>query len=257
MASASSGPEPMDAENLPERVREALQQARDYPEYQELRTCRFLHMFSGETDVLRSCLKEMAAREGIQVEVYSLDKKGEGDVDLSKDHPFMELKEEAENHAFDAGHAGFPCNTFSRARWNMDHRGPPPLRSLQHIYGLPSNSVEKQQMADTGALLATRSVEVIGAILKSQRKRKAPQSGTLENPPGTETREEGPAWELPEIKAFLEAFEGQVVDYNTCAFQEGERCRWYKPGRFAGRLLDLEKLKRLAHVGSGSVMNLL
>ena len=73
---------------------------------------------------------EMAAKEGIQVEIYSLDVKGEGDVDLSKDHPFLELKEEA----FDAGHAGFPCNTFSRARWNMDHRGPPPLRSLQHIY---------------------------------------------------------------------------------------------------------------------------
>ena len=43
-----------------------------------------------------------------------------------------------------------------------------------------------------------RLVEVIGAILKSQRKRKVPQSGTLENPPGSETREEGPAWELPE-----------------------------------------------------------
>ena len=71
----------------------------------------------------------------------------------------------------------------------------------------------------------------------------------LRNPPGTETREEGPAWELPEIKAFMEAFEGQVADYNTCAFQEGERTRWYKPGRFAGRLLDLERLKRSCPCG--------
>ena len=209
---ASSGPEPADMEDLPDRVKEALQQARDFPEFQELRTFRFVHLFSGEEDVLGNCLKEMAAREGIQVEIYSLDRKGEADVDLSKDHPFLELKEEAENHAFDAGHAGFPCNTFSRARWNMDHRGPPPLRSLQHIYGLPSNSVEEQQMADVGTLLATRSVEIIGAILKSQRKRKVPPTGTLENPPGTETREEGPAWELPELKAFMEAFEGQVAD---------------------------------------------
>ena len=119
-------------------------------------------MFSGEKDVLGECLKEMAKKEGIQVEIYSLDKKGEGDVDLTKDHPFLELKEEAEAQAFDAGHAGFPCNTFSRARWNMDFRGPPPVRSLQHICGLPSNSVEEQQIADVGTLLVSRSVEVIG-----------------------------------------------------------------------------------------------
>ena len=124
----------------------------------------------------------------------------------------------------------------------MDHRGPPPVRSLQHIYGLPSNSVEEQQLADTGTLLATRSVEVIGAILKSQRLRKVPQAGTFENPPGTETREEGP-------EAFMDAFEGQVADYNTCSFQGGERVRWYKPGRFAGRLLDLEKLKKACACG--------
>ena len=201
-------------------------------------------MFSGEKDVLGECLKEMAKKEGIQVEIYSLDKKGEGDVDLTKDHPFLELKEEAEAQAFDAGHAGFPCNTFSRARWNMDFRGPPPVRSLQHICGLPSNSVEEQQIADVGTLLASRSVEVIGAILKSQRKRRVPQAGTLENPPGSSTREEGPAWELPEIKAFLDAFECQLADYNTCSYQGDERVRWFKPGRFAGRLLDLETMRK-------------
>ena len=55
----------------------------------------------------------MAEKEGLQVEIYSLDKRmKEGDVDLAKDHPFKELKEEAE-----------ACNTFSRARWNMSHRG--------------------------------------------------------------------------------------------------------------------------------------
>ena len=112
---------------------------------------RFLHMFSGKEDVLGKCLKEMARKEGLQLEVYSLDKLGEGDVDLTKDHPFMQLKEEAEASAFDAGHAGFPCNTFSRARWNMVNRGPPPVRSLQHIYGLPPNSPEEPQQAEVPA----------------------------------------------------------------------------------------------------------
>ena len=32
-------------------------------------------------------------------------------------------------------------------------------------------------------------------------------------------------------------------------FRGGERVRWYKPGRFAGRLLDLEKLKKACACG--------
>ena len=249
MASSLRSLEQPKLEDLPERIREALRNARDFPEYQELRVFRFVHLFSGKDDVLGSCLKDMAKKEGLQLEVYSLDKLGEGDVDLTKDHPFMELKEEAEKSAFDAGHAGFPCNTFSRARWNMVNRGPPPVRSLQHIYGLPSNSPEEQQQADVGTLLASRSVEIIGIILKDQRKRRVPQAGTLENPPGSDTKEEGPAWELPEVKTFMEVFEGKVADYNTCAYQEGERVRWYKPGRFAGCLWDLHRLSRSCTCG--------
>ena len=126
----------------------------------------------------------------------------------------------------------------------MVNRGPPPVRSLQHIYGLPSNSPEEQQQADEGTLLASRSVEIIGAILKDQQKRRVPEAGTLENPPGSDTKEEGPAWELPEIKTFMDVFEGQVADYNTCAYQGDERVRWYKPGRWAGRLLDLKRLSK-------------
>ena len=182
MSSSPKALEQPKLEELPERIRDALNGAREFPEYQELRVFRFLHMVSGKEDVLGKCLKEMARKEGLQLEVCSLDKLGEGDVDLTKDHPFMELKEEAEASAFDAGHAGFPCNTFSRARWNMVNRGPPPVRSLQHIYGFPSNSPEEQRQADEGTLLASRSVEIIGTILKNQRRRRVPQAGTLETP---------------------------------------------------------------------------
>ena len=95
-----------------------------------------------------------------------------------------------------------------------------------------------------GTLLASRSVEIVGAVLKDQRKRRVPQAGTLENPPGSDTKEEGPAWELPEIKTFMEMFEGQVADYNTCAYQGEDRVRWYKPGRWAGRLWNLETMSK-------------
>ena len=112
----------------------------------------------------------------------------------------------------------------------MEHRGPPPVRSLY-------NSVEEQQLADAGTLLATRSIEIIALVLKSQRKRRVP------NPPGSDSQEEGPAWRLPEMQAFIEA---QTAIFNTCSFQSNLRTRWYKPGRFSGRLLGLEKLANLA-----------
>ena len=92
MASASTDRPGGEMNIMPERIKEALEQARDFPEYQELRVFRFLHMFSGERDVLGECLKEMAKKEGLQVEVYSLDKKGEGDVDLAKDPPLSRVE---------------------------------------------------------------------------------------------------------------------------------------------------------------------
>ena len=95
MAGSSKSLDQPSVDDLPERISDALKAARDLPEYQELRKFRFLHMFSGKEDVLSKCLSEMAKREGLQLEVYSLDKQGEGDVDLTKDHPFMELREEA------------------------------------------------------------------------------------------------------------------------------------------------------------------
>ena len=61
--------------------------------------------------------------------------------------------------------------------------------------------------------------------------------------------EEGPAWELPEVKTFMDAFECQAADYNTCAYQGDERVRWYKPGRWAGRLLDLNRLSKQCTCG--------
>lgn len=97
---------------LPARILGPLLNARDFAEYQKSRRLRFLHMFSGETDVLGDAIKEAAKKEGLIVENYSLDKLGEGDVDLTRMEPSMSLKEEASKDAFDAAHAGFPCNTF-------------------------------------------------------------------------------------------------------------------------------------------------
>eukprot|EP00435_Cladocopium_sp_Y103_P003941 s3474_g1.t1 len=109
----------------------------------------------------------------------------------------------------DCGHAGFPCGSFSMVR----HRpgGPPPVRDLQNIYGC-------------------------------QRKRRV--AWTIENPPGSETQAEGPAWKLPEVENVINKFQCTTAWFNSCAFQQRERVRWLKPAQFGGRLAGLESLRR-------------
>ena len=91
----------------------------------------------------------------------------------------------------------------------------------------------------------------LGGSDPGERRRGVPEASTLENPPGSETAFEGPSWELPESKQFHEQFDIVWVDYNTCAFQQKERLRWYKPGRFAGRLRGLDELIRPCTCPSG------
>ena len=64
---------------------------------------------------------------------------------------------------------------------------------------------------------------------------------TLENPPGSETGPDLPAWELAELQEFLTKYEAQKADFNSCIHMEGKQ-RWWKPARWAGRLQGLESL---------------
>ena len=66
----------------------------------------------------------------------------------------------------DAAHSGFPCGSFSRARYREGSE-PPPVRSKQWIYGLPTNDVKQQAEAGLGSLLAIRSVQFAADLLQS------------------------------------------------------------------------------------------
>ena len=81
-------------------------------------------------------------------------------------------------------------------------------------------------------------------VLQTQRLRRVPECGTLENPPGSEGQDEGPAWKLPEMENFLLDFKCDTAVFNTCAFQQTEKVRWFKPGQFSGRLQGLTSLQR-------------
>ena len=92
--------------------------------------------------------------------------------------------------------------------------------------------------------MAVRSCMIINEVVQSHRRRSVPAVGTLENPPGSETQEEGPAWALPDIQAFIESLQASTAIYNTCAFQDKQKDKWFKPGRFTGCLADLGTLAR-------------
>ena len=97
---------------------------------------------------------------------------------------------------------GFPYGSFSRARYNSAGDGPSPVRSGAEIYGMSSNNAAQQKEADRGTVLAVRSAMIINEVIQSARRRSILSTGTLENPPGSETKEEGSAWALPELISF-------------------------------------------------------
>ena len=227
---------------VPKRVQEALDGAKSFGEFKAKRVFRFLHLFSGPKDVIALALHEVAEKEGIKVECISFDKERDAQEDIMKDEPFERFVTMAAGDELDGAHGGFPCGSFSRARWNEGH-GPKPVRNLQFIYGLPENSQLQQNEADHGTVMAIRTCHIVAETVQSQRRRKVAQVGTLENPPGSPEQTEGPAWALPEVIEFMEKLKAKTALFNSCAYMQG-KVRWFKPARWSGCLSGIESMSR-------------
>ena len=236
---AAEGSRPM----VPKRVTRALEKSKTFADFKENRRFTFIHLFSGRQDVLCEAIVKQAEQEGLEVRVVSLDKLTDSEFDLSKDQPYGDVLDDARAGEFDGGHAGPPCGSFSMARYNEGF-GRKPVRSLEEIYGLESNNPRQQAEADTGTILFVRSLQVVGEIVQAQRWRKVPECGTVENPPGSDNQREGPAWRLPETEAWVEKFQAETAVFNTCAYQMKLSKRWWKKGKFVGRLEGLATLSR-------------
>ena len=104
-----------------------------------------------------------------------------------------------------------------------------------------SNHERQQKEADKGTILAVRSTILAAKTLDRQRAKRVGEVATLENPPGSDNGPDVPAWELPELKQFLEKYEAQYANFNSCIHMEGKN-RWWKPAKWAGRLQGLETL---------------
>ena len=216
---------------------ELLREIGDFSQYKSRREFRFGHLFSGPRDVLRGALEKHAAREGLKIKVESYDRDGPQKQDLAADKPYTDLLDTADT--IDGYHAGFPCGSFSMVRGRPG--GPPPVRSREFPYGLPTNDVRQQKEADTGTVLAVRSTVLGARVLDNHRKRKVGEVATLENPPGSEAGQDCPAWLLPEIANFLKEYQAVDARFNTCRYMSG-KIRWLKPARWSGRLAGLDSL---------------
>ena len=241
---------PVEAESdgapwLPDRIKKVTE-APDFAAFRRARIFRFMRLFAGKNDVLGKTLQTEAAKAGFQVEIRAVDWHGDRQDNLLADEPYLTLCGEAKAGDWDACHAGFACGTFSAAMWKANGLGPPPVRSKTEIYGLSSNSSSLQRQADEGTLLATRSCSVVADVVLSQRERKVPEAGSIENPPGSEGGPDGPMWMLPEVVAFVKDLDAAEAVFNTYAYHTSSRLKW-----FVGRMGGLQSLSRKCRCPSG------
>ena len=228
---------------VPERVKDALRQAENFEKFRRNRKFRYLHMFSGGKDVLAEAIARECKSHRLEFEAESLDKKIDSSVDLSSERSYREIGKTIDEGDWDGFHGGFPCGSFSMARWNKTGRGPPPVRSAKFIYGLPGNSTRQQGEADRGTLMAAQTTWLFEKQVDSAKARGVLEVATLENPPGSS--ESGSAWSIPEIQETLQRTAASTVEFNTCAYQQKLKSRWYKPSKWVGKLDGLTSLARV------------
>ena len=98
----------------------------------------FLEFFGGprRSGDFEQCIQESAAKLNVSVHVISLHNVISQRHDLLRDDLFSQLRQWCWSGVVFGLLAGHPCCTVSRAR----HRpgGPIPLRSREHLFGLPT-----------------------------------------------------------------------------------------------------------------------
>ena len=216
---------------------EAAEGATSWEEFRGRRLFRFVHWFAGTARFgVGEAVVAEASKHGLRAEHISLDRDRDG-VDLAADEPAESHLAWAREHKVDGAHAGFPCSTFSRLRFREQPGMPGPVRDLEHMRGLPSNTPAQQKEADVGWLLAARSATFMDAVRSSARERSVQAVATLENPLPS-----GPpypsAFFVDEVAAFLQDEESEAAEFNSCICGMPN----WKPARWAGALRGLASL---------------
>lgn len=120
---------------------------------------------------------------------------------------------------------GMPYTTFSRARRD-DGIGPLPLRSSEHIWGLPElNPCQLRKLRDGNALFLFSM-----RILRLCTELRIPY--VIENP------ETSMAWEVPAMQKFISTTHAKECSLDFCMFGEP----WKKPTKLVYNFLSLDAL---------------
>ena len=216
---------------------EAAERATSWEEFRGRRLFRFVHWFAGTARFgVGEAVVAEASKHGLRAEHISLDRDRDG-VDLAADEPAESHLAWAREHKVDGAHAGFPCSTFPRLRFREQPGMPSPVRDLEHMRGLPSNTPAQQKEADVGWLLAARSATFMDAVRSSARERSVQAAAILENPLPS-----GPpypsAFFVDAVAAFLQDEESEAAEFSSCIYGMPS----WKPARWAGALRGLASL---------------
>ena len=101
---------------------------------------------------MQSCLKQLCATEGLNLEMLCIDIKRKPWIDLSQSRERDKLLEQIKQGKFDAIIISPPCSTFSRACW-ANHRGPRPVRSYKSPTGLDTLTAAERRRCILGNIM--------------------------------------------------------------------------------------------------------
>ncbi len=120
---------------------------------------------------------------------------------------------------------GMPCTTFSRAR-KHDGIGPGPLRTVQHIWGLPSLSDSDRYKLRQGNKLFLFTLRIMDICMACNI------PFVVENPFSSM------AWEVPHMKRFIDRHQCRECNLDFCMYGE----EWKKPTKLVYKFLNLDSL---------------
>ena len=228
---------------IPERVMRALGKSESFEDFKGRRAFTFLHMFSGEQDVITPVLANKCKEAGLRLKAEALDHEKDNDVDFQAESSYQGIGDTIDAGEWDYIHLAPPSTSFDRARHRGDAREEAPVRSGEHIYGYPTNGQKEQDEADAGTQMSAQAAWLYEKQVQCQRRRKVPELATMQSPPGN--IESGSAWDLPEVKAVVKNTGSSVIEYNTCQYQSQLKERQFLPMKWVGRLEDIETLSRI------------
>ena len=198
-----------------EREVETAGDEEDLPAHPRAGRPGVLELFSGSSrllDAIRECTDSWG-------EAWDISEGGEYDVLVSENLELL-LRRLRQGWYWWV-HIAPPCATFSKAR-------SPPLRSGEHIWGLPYLDSGSQAKLDEGNLLCLVAVEVARLCLRLAI------PFTLENPAGSFI------WSFPPLLEVLEKEEIWRVEMDYCMYGE----MWKKPTAFITSVKEMTSLSR-------------